>query len=172
MFFCPVFSSAYVANIDHFATFSSRGSVIGEGVGRSGGRRGAVETASTSAEAATATESASESAATCKSSTAAEASAEAATHSTAEAATATKSRASSSSKAVFADFDHASLPVVAIELLDSIASIVGAFKNNNTGALRSAVGARVDIGSDDTTIAGYFKVSLSRKGVTPAVWCC
>ena len=97
---------------------------------------------------------------TCEASSPTKTAAEATSHaSAAEAATTAEAHAAASSKAaaaapgagitILADFEHASLPIVAIELSDGVASIFGVVKGHDTGALGTTIGSDVDIRTDD-----------------------
>jgi hypothetical protein len=95
----------------------------------------AAESAATTAESATATVAASKG-----------------TTSTSEAAAAVAPGAHGrASKAVLANLEHAALPVIAVELLDGGACVVGRLEHDDTGALGSAVRAEMDIGANDTS---------------------
>lgn len=51
--------------------------------------------------------------------------------------------------AILADLQYAPLPVVAVEILNCILCVFGSLKCHNTGALRVAVVAHVDVGAHD-----------------------
>ena len=57
-------------------------------------------------------------------------------------------------KAILTDLEHAALPIIAVELLDGVASIIRRLENNDTRALRSAVRAEMDIGANNTACTG------------------
>jgi hypothetical protein len=56
---------------------------------------------------------------------------------------------------VFADFKVATLPLVSVELLDAVASILGVIEYDNAGSLRAAVRAHVDVGANDIADLGW-----------------
>jgi hypothetical protein len=144
----------HIADVDDFNLVSARGSVVGERVGRNRGRSTTVEASTTGAAATTTTTTSASEAAT----TTAVAETSAATKSSSSISTteATSTAAEAAAhgivgKPVFTDLEHATLPVVAVELLDSIACIVGGFEDDYSRTFRSAVLAEVDIGSEDTS---------------------
>jgi hypothetical protein len=75
----------------------------------------------------------------------------AASESTTTTKAAAATEATSASKAVLANFENASRPVVAVELLDSVLGILGSLECDNTRTLGSAIGSSVDVGADDGT---------------------
>lgn len=160
----------YIPDIDCLAAFGSRSGVIGERVrgSRSGSR--SVETSRTAAaalEATAATVTKSTAATKTAATKAAAAAAVATTHAT-KSATAAEAHSTASGITVFTNFKDASLPIISIELLDGIASIVGAFKNHNTRAFRSAIRPHVDISANNTASAGCknsceYMTHLSRR---------
>lgn len=147
----------YVADVDRLASFSAGSRKVGERVRcrRRSGSSSSVEadmrraTKSASTKASSASETASEATATSEASTAAEATAEATA--SAEASTASES-GTGTSKAILADFERASLPIEAIELLDSVTSVIGRLECDDTGALGTSVLANMDVGADDSTL--------------------
>jgi hypothetical protein len=142
----------HVANKDGLASFSSWAGKVGEWVGGGSGNTSVETSAWATTESTTKAsppcEAATESATANESSTATEATSKAA---------ATKSTASkatrSTSKAILTNFKGTTLPVIAIELLNGIASIVRRFESNNTGTLWTTVGTNVDIGTNNSTVA-------------------
>jgi hypothetical protein len=69
-------------------------------------------------------------------------------------ATSTKASAANDARsivgvAVLTDFEHASLPVVAVEVLDGVLSVVGGIESYHTGALGCAIWSHVDISAHD-----------------------
>lgn len=58
-------------------------------------------------------------------------------------------------KTILTDLEHAALPVIAVELLDSVARIFGGLKDDDAGTLGSTVRAEMDIGADYTTCASW-----------------
>lgn len=146
----------YVANVDDFTSISAGCCVVGERV-RSWGRGVGVKSRTARTAAAAAMESStattiSESTTSSKSSTAAEAAAKSSAHATIS--TTSEARAARASESVFADLNGSSLPIIAVELLNGVTSVVGALKNYNTRALGSTVRSHVNISTDDTTSAG------------------
>jgi len=158
--------STYVADVDDFAALATSSSVVRKRIRRSS--RGTSSTTSIAEAATTATAGRIAVAATTESTSAAKPTAGSAE----AAATATKSTshtesATASSKAttesathatssgtgetVLANFELASIPVVAVEVVDGVTCIVRAFEGNNSGALGAAVGALVYISTDDRT---------------------
>jgi hypothetical protein len=57
-------------------------------------------------------------------------------------------------ESVLSDLQRASLPIVAIELLDGIAGIIGRLEHHDTRALRATIGAGVDISTDYRAFTG------------------
>ena len=138
-----------VADVDEVARFSTRSSKVCEGVGWSCGCTGIEATAvAWTTEATAAAEAASKAAAACESSTGTEAAAKAATCS-AETAATTKAR--STSETVFTNLEIASLPVVAVELVDGVPRIVDSLECYNTRPLRATIGRNVNIGAKNGT---------------------
>lgn len=161
----PWGGGTHVPDVDSLVLLSARRGKVSEwvGWGRCSGTRASVEAAAAATHAANGTTSVASTAAIAESTTAtAEASsAIAATKSTAS----TKSSAAAVAthhgvgKPVLADFKHAALPVVAVELLDCIASIVGALEYHNTGSLGSSIWAEVNISSNDGSSADCVRFS-------------
>lgn len=154
--------ATYVADINDLISVSSSRGKIGEWVRRSSrGRASIVATTTTwsaakvTAKASTAWEAAAEAATTSKWSTTATAKATTeASSSTAEAAT----RREVASETILADLQWAALPIVTIELLDSVASIIWRLKGNDTRALWTAIRTDVDIGANDSTLTSCFPI--------------
>ena len=76
------------------------------------------------------------------------------TEATSEAAAATKSATAteasrSASKTIFANFKVTTLPIIAIELINSIPCIIHSLKCNNTRALRATIRRNVYVGTED-----------------------
>lgn len=44
------------------------------------------------------------------------------------------------------------MPIVAVELGNGVASILGSLESNNTGALGAAIGGDVDVSAEDLTV--------------------
>lgn len=153
----------YVAGIDDLASISARGGKIGERVRRDGAGRGletagyagAARTTGASLETASATESSAKaSTASAESSTATEAATKSTAHAATESSTAAEAHTwPSTSIAVLSNLENSALPIIAVELLDGIAGVVGALKDNDTGALGATVGTSVDISTDNSAVA-------------------
>jgi hypothetical protein len=144
----------HVPHVDDLAPLGARCSEIGKRVGRD--RSCGVVLEATSCSKATPAPTVASAEATTASTEATTASAEAAA---AEAATATKASSATKahagvSEAIGTDLEDAALPIIAIELLDSVSSIVGGFEYHDTGSLGSPIGSQMDIGADDTASAG------------------
>ena len=77
-----------------------------------------------------------------------------------ETATADESAAGGSCEAILSDFQHAALPVVVVELGNSVASIVSAFKGHHARAFRTTIVTDVDVGADHATMLGYTEESV------------
>lgn len=154
--------ATYVADINDLISVSSSRGKIGEWVRRSSrGRASIVATATTrsaakvAAKASTAWEAAAEAATTSKWSTTATAKATTeASSSAAEAAT----RGEVTSETILTDLQWAALPIVTVELLDSVASIIWRLKGNDTRALWTAIRTNVDIGANDSTFTSCFPI--------------
>lgn len=150
----------YVANKDNLASLSSGGGKVGEGVRRDGASRrrslkttGATAAGRTSGEATTATE-AETATTTTESSTAAEATTESSSHAAAVAAATAEAHSwTTAGVSVLTDLEDSSLPIVTIELLDGVASIIGALEHDDSGSLRPPVRANMDIGANDTAVS-------------------
>lgn len=147
----------YVADIDGLAALSTSSSEVSEGVRRDGAGRGlkAGTACAATTEATSTTEAAAEaSTASAKSSTTTKASTESTSHSAIAAAAAEAHARTTAGISVLANLKDSALPVVAVELLNGVASIVGALENNNAGSLGTAVGSNVDVGANHGTISG------------------
>lgn len=155
----------HVSDIDGLASLRTSCGEVGERVGRDRCSSAGIETAATNCSNwTTCTHRAAESTSSAKAAAeAATASSESATATETAAKTATAtSKATTAAKAhvgvgeaVGTDLEDATLPVVAIELLDGVASVVGGFEDNNTGALGPSIGTEVHVGANDTTSAGW-----------------
>lgn len=163
--------ATYVANIDGLASLGTGSSVVSERVWWS--RRTASGRAAIKSAVWRATEAASEASTASEATAESAASAEGWTTATSKAATeATTGTAKASAwwevvgKAVLADLKVASLPIVPIKLLNSIASVVWRLESNNTGALWSSIWADVDISADHSTLTSWVMVSLASSKVT------
>lgn len=136
----------YVADVDGIALLDAAGGVIGEWVGGDRGITSVVHTADTGTTIAAATTVAKSTATTTKA---------AATKTASKSSTPARETATTVTshgrpcKSILANLEQATLPVVAVELLDSVASIVGRLENDNTRTLRSAILAEMDVGAND-----------------------
>lgn len=160
----------YVANIDGLASFTVGGGKVGKRIGWDGGSLVASKTASSGAAAtaaAAAIATSSTIASTKATATAAEATAAAET--TAEASTSTEAAATAAEttshsgvgEAIDANLEDTALPVVAVELLDRIAGVIGCLEDNNTRALGSSIGSKVDVSTNNTAGAGCWQHAVS-----------
>ena len=132
----------YVADIDSVALLDARRGMVGErvrwhcgmataSIEATSAARGAATTISTTTAAIAAAAAAESTTAAAKAATAAVATTEGAA-SASEAATAVAaSTHRRTGKAILANLEHAALPVIAVELLDRVASIVGRLENHN-----------------------------------------
>lgn len=146
--------NTYVANINDLAPLGSTCRVVRKGI-RDSRRGSSIETASwgtsvSTTKAATATKATTKATATSKSAATTEAASEAST--TAKATTATES-GSGPCEAILTHLKWAALPVVAIELLDGIASIVWRLKGNNARAFGASIRPDVDVCTNDSTVS-------------------
>lgn len=156
----------HVSDVDRLASLRTSCGEVGERVGRDGGSSSTgIETAATNctnwatctdraAESTSSAEAATKAATTSsESTTATETAAKSATASP-EATTAAKAHVGVG-ETVGTDLEDAALPVVTIELLDSVASVVGGFEDNDTGALGPSIGTEVHVGANDTAGASW-----------------
>lgn len=155
-------NKTYVAHIDGLAAFSSSCGVVCEWI--RGNRRSvagvkASASASASREAAATEAAATEASTATAESATAETAAKAASHTMETAAACKAHRAPSSGESVFAHLEQTALPVVAVELLNRITSVVRAFEDNDSRSLRTAVGAKVNIGADNNSVASWLHKS-------------
>lgn len=153
----------HISDVNRLASLRTGCGEVGERVGWDGGSSTGIETAATNctnwttcahrtAESTSSTEAAAEAATdSSESTTAAETAAEAATASS-KATTAAKAHVGVG-ETVGSDLEDAALPVVTVELLDGVASVIRSFEDNNTGALGSSIGAEVHVGANDPTSA-------------------
>ena len=155
----------YIANINDLAAVSTGSGIISEWISNSWWSIGVKTTRGSSAAAKSTTKSTSTTtkASTETSTTAAEAptGTEASTEpTTASAKAATTSKAAWSawtSETILTNLKWASLPVVAIELLDSVSSVIWMLECYNSGALWSPIRSNVYIGTDNSTIASWIE---------------
>lgn len=143
----------HVADIDDLAPLCAGCGEIGKGVGRDRSCGVVVEATSSCSEATpTPTVASAEAATASAETTAAVTSAEAAT--AAEASTATTKAHAGIREAIRTDLEDAALPIVSIELLDGVSSVVWGFEYHNAGTLGPSIGSQVDVGADDTASTG------------------
>jgi hypothetical protein len=145
----------YVANVNRLASLRSASGIVCEGVGSSS-RDSSIETTAggssvSTTEASAAAKASAKATASSKCATRSPKTSSEATTTTAKSTTATES-GSRTCKAVLADLERATLPVVAVELLDGVASVVWGFECNNARALGATVRPDVDVGTDDSTV--------------------
>lgn len=159
-------SLTYVPDVNDLRPFSTRSSEVSERVGLSGRLVGieARGTTGSSSEAATTAEATSKATA---------ATTEAAATETAEGATAAAEAATTAEttrthirtgKAILANLQHTALPIVTIELLDGVASIIRGLEDNDTRSFRAAIRSDMNVGADNTTIARYVKLVSQAVG--------
>lgn len=148
--------STHIADVDSLARLTTAAGVVRERVRRVGrpiagieAARGAMDEARGTTE-ASATAEATEATASAEASTAGKAAAEATT--TAETAAATEP--TSTGEPVLAHLEVAALPLIAVELLNGIASVVGRLEGDDAGTLGPAVGSNMHIGADDLAVDG------------------
>lgn len=147
----------YVPDVDGLAPLGAARCVVGEGVWRDG-RAGAVIITTTATVATAATKS------TAKATTAAD-EASAAAEAPAETATAAHAVTTAATEAathrrtgiaVLANLKQPTLPVVAIELLNGVTGVVGTLEDYYSGSLRTPVGTKKDICTDDSSVTGCY----------------
>lgn len=152
---------SYIADVDDLTPVGSGCGVVGEGVrGNRGSDCSIGETTRGAAtarasEASTATEAAEATASTTETASAAETTAsEASAHATIPTAAAeAHTTTATTSISILSDLEVATLPVVAVELLNGVASIVRALENDNARSLGSTIRANMNISADDTTVS-------------------
>lgn len=146
-------NGTYVANVDGVALLNAGRGMVRERVRRHGGVT-SIETTRAAGTAGTAIATtaaiAAEAATTSTKSAAAKATAKGPATATKAATAVASSTHRGTSKAILTDLEHAALPIIAVELLDGVASIIRRLENNDTRALRSAVRAEMDIGANNT----------------------
>lgn len=143
--------STHVSDIDYLTAFGSGSGIVSERVWSDGRGRRRIVRSGAAIKAATASIAA-ESATTTKAA-ATKSTAVTATHTTETTAAAKAHTAATAGIPIFANFEHPTLPVIAVKLLDGVAGIVRALKYDNTGALRSAVRCHVNVGTNDAACA-------------------
>lgn len=148
--------STYVANVDSSALLAARGSKVGEGVRWDGSSSlvkagAAISRATTEATAATETR-ATKTTTTAEAATATKTRTTKATTATETAATGTSVAWVVSSEAILADLQGTALPLVSVELGDSVAGIIRVLESHNTGSLGTAGGVGVNIGANNSAL--------------------
>ena len=144
----------YIADVDSLARLAARTGIVGEGIGRVRLGSGIATTESTTTAATTlvaSTSSTTISTTATKASSETAASAEASATAKASATTETTSEAAATEaglgacEAIFADFKVAALPVITVELRDSIACVFDGLESNDTRTLRTTIRCNVDV---------------------------
>lgn len=147
--------NTYVTDVNGLASLRSASGVVGEGV-RSSCWDSSIEATAGGSSVATAkaTTAAKPSAKTTASSKGATRGPEASSKATTTAAKSTAATESGSRtcKAVLADFEGASLPVIPVELLNGVTSVVWGFECNNARTFGATIRPNVDVGTDDSTV--------------------
>lgn len=127
-------------------------------------------TRTTSAKASSATKSTAKASSAAKTTTATKSSAK--TSSATKATTTAKSTAAHVvGEAIYTNFEDPAVPVIAVELLDGVASIIGSLEDNDTGALGATVGSKVDIGTDDAASTGLLGLTFVSGKIKLKKWC-
>lgn len=151
---------SYIADVDDLTPVGSGCSVVGEGVRGNRGSdcsigettRGAATAAAS--EASTTTEAEATTSTTETASAAETTASEASSHATVPTAAAeAHTAAAAASISILSDLEVATLPVVAVELLNGVASIVRALENDNAGSLGSTIRANMNISADNTAVS-------------------
>ena len=138
--------------MDDLAPLATRSGVVGEWIGRHGLGAGTVPTTS-HATTISSTESSTTTIPTSETSTAAaEASTTGETATTTKAATANAETRSGAGKTVLTNFQRSTLPIIAVELSDGVAGILGVVKGNDSRALGTTIGSDVDVCADDSSL--------------------
>lgn len=156
----PDIGVTYVSDVDGFRSLIAGGSKIGERIWRLCGvagvpavkpTRSATTGASSSVSSSTTAVAAECSATTTKSTSATVAPTKGTTSakSTSTVATTATAADTSAGKPILADLEHTALPVVAVELLNRVASIFGVLKDDDTRSLRASILAKVNIRTND-----------------------
>ncbi|KAI6769455.1 hypothetical protein HG531_010559 [Fusarium graminearum] len=154
--------------LDDLSSVTAGGGVISERVRRDGASRGleAGSPRGTSAESSAAEATSKTTTSAAKTAAASESSTKSSAHATAKATPTTETHTGSTTGvAVLANLDDTALPIVAIELSNSVASIVGALEDNDTRSLRAAIRSDMDVGSNYGTGSSCATVRLQHHGV-------
>lgn len=150
-------AATHVAHIDDSAFLATRGREVGKRVRGTGGNNGVLKaTAETRGTAAAATETATTTEASAIATTTAGETSAATEATTAKTTTesAAASTGATTSESVFTDLKGTALPVVAIELGNSVASIVGRLESDDTGSLGTTSGIGVHVCADNSALLG------------------
>lgn len=149
--------STHIAHVDDCASLTTRSSEVGEGIGRNRSDRGVVEATAEARGTAVATTETTAKATATTSETASAAEASTATEATIATTTA-KAHTRGTCEAVLADFKRTALPLISVELGNSVARIIWGFESDDTGTLGTTGGVGVHIGTNDCTLLGYRQV--------------
>lgn len=157
--------NTHVANVDDLAPLAVGGCKVGKRVGRGrGSRLWGTSVPGTWGPSGTPTVAAPTSITATKSTTTSEAAAAKASAKAAaapKAPTSTKAPTSHSiGKAIHTDLEDATIPVVAIKLLNRIASIIGCFVDDDTRTLGATIGSHMNVGANDAASAGFSHQSV------------
>jgi len=150
----------YIADKDSVTLLRARNNVVGEGVRR---HRDVVVIAAMTAEPTATTVTITATA--CEAATAAIT--EATTGSTVAATTKARAAHAGVGEAILTHLDDATVPLVAVELLDGVASIIGGLEHDDTRTLGPAIGAHVDIGTNDGALTSWTKSMHKFLGKRP-----
>jgi hypothetical protein len=140
--------TTYVADVDSLVLLETSSDTVGERVGRHGLVVAAIEAARAAA-VPTTTEATAEATTARTAKSAATVAAETATATKATTAAAKAAAKARVGEAVLANLEHAALPLVTVELLDGVASVLGGLEHDNAGSLRAAIRAGVNIGANN-----------------------
>ena len=148
-------SVTYVADVDGLARLTARAGVICERVGGVGCSHAGIEPTGSGDSGSNKSRSTAESAAATEASCKATASAKATAGTKASSKTAASAEASSEAatarcsagEAILTDLKVASLPVIAIKLLNGVARILGRLEGDNSRALGASIRGDVNIGA-------------------------
>ena len=148
----------YVTNVDYFPFLSSRSSAVREWVrgyccSGSGIEVRAAGKASTTTESEAAT-------AAAITTTLSKSTTKPASHATTITTATWEAHSTRTSVSVLTDFQHPALPVIPVELLNSIASVVRVLEYNDTGTFGTAIRANMNICTDDAAHTSWIEYPL------------